>query len=113
MKVLALSSFRGRYGMIRSGMRFNCEPGYATALEAKKLIRVLPDEPGPSLNAAVPQAPFVAGKAPAGSTGMPDESSPVSADPPAAGKVLTSSSSRVVRASRKKTRKPSALGAPP
>lgn len=59
----ALKSFRGRYGLIRAGTTFQCEPGYFAALEKKGWVQKVEDRdpPGPSDNRSVPAAPNQAG----------------------------------------------------
>lgn len=77
----ALKTFRGRYGMIRTGTTFHPDPGYARKLEQKGWIRDATDAekkgaspapakpepgPGPKKDRAKPGAPNQAGKAQGG-----------------------------------------------
>ncbi len=111
--VKALKSFRGRYGLIRAGSTFECEPGYVTALLKNKMVEVLEGEaapagePGPKKNRNIPTAPNKSGKErPSGQGGKSDGSG----QSPAGGKGSTSSSLQADLASRKTTSTRSAGG---
>jgi len=113
--VKALKSFRGRYGMIRAGSIFNCEPGYAESLRKNKLIEVIDgaadekrQEPGPEANRKKPDPPGRAGKDQPGEQG---ERRDATVPPLAGGLALTSASLRADLASRKTTSTKSAAGA--
>ena len=129
MQAKALKTFRGKYGMIRAGSKFNCAPGYFEELKKLKMVTewtggkdandpppILPRDPGPSENASIPEAPATAGKELAASSGQtassestykPNDSGRRRAD----GKALTSRSLRADLASRKKTSSESGTGA--
>jgi hypothetical protein len=80
MLAKALKSFRGRYGLIRAGSTFNCEPGYYGQLAKKGWVEAAkggpePESaqkpgPGPADNRDKGGAPNKAGKGEAG-TGKP------------------------------------------
>jgi hypothetical protein len=113
MWVRALKSFRGRYGDIKAGEKFNADPGYVTALNKRKdnpLVKVLDDreEPGPSKDRNKGDAPGRAGKVNPGDQGRAPASD--TAQTQDAGKVLTSQSLPAGPASRKKTAAPSQRG---
>lgn len=138
MQAKALKTFRGKYGMIRAGSKFNCAPGYFAELKKLKMVTEwtggkdakddppATDEtardpldirdPGPSENASIPEAPATAGKdqaAPSGQT-TSSESAPTQSDTGrrrGAGRPLTSQSLRRDLQSRKKTSSESAPGA--
>lgn len=66
----AKKSFRGRYGLIRAGSQFQCEPGYFNQLEKKGWVEEVDvkepapskqREPGPDKNRKKPDAPKRAG----------------------------------------------------
>lgn len=89
----ALRTFKGRYGLIRAGTVFNCEPGYFAALEKQGFVKVETERtpPGPGENRAIPAAPETAaagaggekrgvvdpGKAPAADQGGDTSQNPV------------------------------------
>jgi hypothetical protein len=113
MWVRALKTFKGRYGSIKAGEKFNAEPGYVTSLNKRKgnpLVEVLnaQDEPGPKEDRNKGDAPSRAGKVPHGDQGQAPASD--SGQVPGAGKALTSQSLPAVPASRKKTAAPSQRG---
>ena len=98
----ALKSFKGRYGFVQAGEIFNCEQGYFDALKKNKLVELATtgNEPGPSNDRNIPQAPGRAGKERPGGQGNP----PADMDPkPAGGTVLTSASLQAGPASHRKT----------
>lgn len=126
MQAKALKTFRGKYGMIRAGSKFNCAPRYFDELKKLKMVTEWTGgkdakedppaaddpqtirDPGPSENASIPEAPATAGKDQAASSGQSDSSE--SPDPAkdsgrrrGAGKPLTSRSLRADLQSRKKT----------
>ena len=114
MQVRALKSFAGKYGHIRVGQIFNCEPNYADQLKTNGLVLMIDEKqaaPGPSSNRAIPAAPSQAREEPAplGKDGAAGDS----AHTPAAGAAITSRSLRADLASRKKTSKRSASGETP
>lgn len=114
----ALKSFRGRYGLIRAGTQFNCEPGYFAALEKKGWVQEVKGEkpkdpapekrrePAPDKNRKKPDAPNRAGKvgaAPGGVTHASIVKAKGSVRAPGAGKALTSRSLRADLPSKKTT----------
>lgn len=78
MKVRALKSFNGRYGKIRAGNVFECEPSYFRALARNGLAKIEPERaidgqpqpeqpgekkpPGPSEDRDLKKPPNTAGK---------------------------------------------------
>jgi hypothetical protein len=107
----ALKSFRGRYGLVRAGSTFNCEPGYFSQLKKKGWVELAKDQrdpapdskdknpPAPADNRDKGGAPGRAGKGAAGSkpataTRTPRGGRKNTAAPPAAGKGSTSRSLR-------------------
>lgn len=113
MWVRALKTFKGRYGSIKAGEKFNAEPGYVTALNKRKgnpMVQVLDerDEPGPKEDRNKGDAPGRAGKGNPGDQGRAPVSD--SGQVPAAGTGITSRSLPAVPASRKKTAAPSQRG---
>lgn len=117
MLVRALKTFRGRYGLIRTGNEFECEPGYfrqlernrmAERIEARTIASQERTPPGPADNKSVPAAPVVAGKTAPGGQGKPPGTD--TAPPQAGGKAVTSRSLRADLASRAKTSKASGAG---
>jgi hypothetical protein len=113
MWVRALKTFKGRYGSIKAGEKFNAEPGYVTALNKRKgnpMVKILSDrdEPGPTDDRSKGDPPGHAGKekpgaqgrTPAGDTGQP----------PAAGTGITSRSLPAGPVSRKRIAVPSQRG---
>lgn len=113
MQARALKTFRGRYGIIRAGTVFQCEPGYFAALEKNKLAIASDAKdaparaPGPGENRNIPEAPRTAGKeSPGEQGGKPGDTEP----PPDDGRARTSSSLRADLASRAKTLSKSAAG---
>jgi len=95
----ALKSFQSRYGMIRAGTVFQCEPDYLRALLKNRLVAVEKADPAPGSNRSIPEAPNKGGKDGA----APGSSSPGTGQPPASGKGATLLSAPLGRASRKKT----------
>lgn len=79
----ALKSFKGRYGHIRAGSTFNCEPGYFGQLIKKGWVELAKDQrepqpdskdkppPGPGDNRDKGGAPGKAGKGEAGTGSKP------------------------------------------
>lgn len=115
MKARALKDFKGRYGMIRTGMIFECEPSYFKALAQNRMVEAVKDQttpamqPTPPLNRNIPEAPRTAGKeTPDGQGKPPGDTAP----PPAAGPGITSRSLRQDLRSRRKTSERSAAGEP-
>lgn len=110
----AKRTFQGRYGMVRAGNVFNCEPGYFADLKRNGLVEEVAAaaagaaDPGPSENASIPDAPARAGKE-LGAGAAPTSSVPL----PAAGSAVTSRSLRRDLASRAKTSKRSESGETP
>lgn len=114
MRVRAIRTFTGRYGHIRTGNVFECEPGYfahlkrnGMAVEEKDRALEAPT-PGPNDNKAVPAAPSTAGKDAPGGQGRPPGDT---ARPRGAGKTVTSRSLRADLALRQKTLSTSGAGA--
>jgi hypothetical protein len=112
MLAKALKTFNGKYGLIRAGQTFNCDPAYFAALLKNKLVVAAEgeDTPAPSSNRSIPAAPGKAdtGKGnPGGQANKPGATVP----PPGAGKALTSSSLRRDLASRGKPASKSVSGA--
>lgn len=107
-EVLALRSFRGRYGPIRRGQQFTAEPGYASQLIRNKLVRVVQEgkDPGPSKNRDKGEPPGRGGKDETGK-----DAPPTDPQPPAGGKALTSASVQAGQVSRRKTLPLSGAGA--
>lgn len=108
----ALTTFNGRYGTIRKGVIFNCDPNYFRALLRNKMVEETTDqpepdkkpEPGPSKDRNVPAAP---GKAQAGD----GVRTPAATDPrPAGGMDVTSRSLRLDLPSRRQTSRRLAVG---
>lgn len=129
--VKALKTFRGKYGLIRTGTTFNSDPRYADQLKKKGWLEVVgegeqpaekPEDPKPSKNRNIPKAPARGGKDSAAGKGAslppaaPLSSKAVldtrrgSGRPPAAGKGSTSSSLRADLPPPAKTAKPSESG---
>lgn len=113
MWVRALKTFKGRYGSIKAGEKFNAEPGYVTSLNKRNgnpMVQVLDerDEPGPSKDRSKGEAPGRAGKENPGDQGR----APVSdtGQTPAAGTGITSRSLPAVPVSRKRIAAPSLRG---
>lgn len=116
MKVVALKSFRGRYGQIRQGTQFECDPSYFEALRKLRppAVELAPEHPaqkqtehpGPADNRNIPAAPNP-GKDQPGDAGTPGATDPRKVG----GKVLTSRSLRADLQSRAKTFSSSAAGA--
>lgn len=112
---VALRTFRGRYGFIQAGEKFNCEEGYFKQLAKNRLVELAkpgteaPADPGPSKDRNIPQAPGRGGnEAPGGQGNPPAETT----DPTlTGGAVLTSASLPAGQASRGKTLMPSGAGA--
>lgn len=101
-EVRALRSFKGRYGSIRAGQTFNCEPGYLVQLLRNKLVIATgnPGEPGPSKDRSIPEAPHRGGKDKGGKDTDPSNPSGQGAG---SGNALTSASLPAGQASRRKT----------
>lgn len=106
MKARALKTFKGRYGLIRQGTVFECEPGYFKALAKNAMVEeAKPHEAAqviePEKNRAIPRAPKPEKKdqPPADSRKPPGGTAPRTA----AGRATTSHSLRADLASRKKT----------
>lgn len=112
MRVKALKTFRGRYGLIRTGTQFDCDPGYYRQLSRNGMVELVestkPADPGPSENRDLEQAPNRAGKSTAGGQGKPPADT---VPPPAGGRAITSRSLRQDLASRRKTSTSSSGGA--
>lgn len=108
-EVLALKSFKGRYGQIRAGQQFNAEPGYAAQLKRNKLITFLgeADEPGPTKNRDKGDAPGRGGKE---GQGKGNPAKPTDPQPSDDGQAITSASVQAARVSPKKTLPKSAVG---
>lgn len=108
--VTALASFRSRYGQIRKGQQFSAEPGYAKQLERNKLVKIKAEgeQPGPSKNRNIPEAPARGGKDEQGQGGPIEPKS----DPQqkTGGQGITSASLQAGRVSAKKTSRKSAAG---
>jgi hypothetical protein len=116
MKARAVRSFAGRYGRIRAGMIFECEPGYFQALKRNGLVEKADEnqpaqapDPSPPANRSKPAAPMKAGNAEPDGQGKP----PGATDPrKGAGRTITSRSLRQDLRSRGTTSKSSDAGAP-
>lgn len=120
MKTRALKTFRGRYGLIRAGNVFECEPGYYKQLAKMGMVqkepeRTLdepgqppdpnkPDNPGPSKDRDAKGPPFPPGKSPPGVARKPPGDT---ARRTGGGQALTSRSLRADLRSRGKTSKKS------
>jgi hypothetical protein len=102
MQVRALKSFSGKYGSIRTGQKFNCDPHYADQLFANSLIEAV-QEPGPDNNRAIPQAPQRSKTPPPEKDTGKGGATADSGRTPAGGKPITSRSLRADLALRKKT----------
>lgn len=115
MLVKALKSFAGRYGHIRAGITFECEPHYFEALRRHRLVDAAPADatpdpgaPGPQKNRNVPKAPLTPGKdGPGNQGGEPGKQSAPSQDD---GTAPPSVSLRADLRSRQKTSRKSAVG---
>lgn len=108
--VRALASFSGKYGPIRNGQTFNCDPHYASQLKRNKLITIISEtQPGPSKDRAIPEAPQRGGKDDQGN-GSPSAPKSTAPQPPDAGPVLTSASVQAGQASTARTLELSASG---
>jgi hypothetical protein len=100
MQLRALTTFKSRYGMIRSGQNFTAEQAYGRDLvNGKKAMEIEVQMPRPGRTQAFKAAPANKGK---------DEPAPSPepnmADPADAGEARPASSSRAGRASRRRTR---------
>ncbi len=106
MLTRALKTFSGRYGMIRQGTVFNCEPGYFAQLVRRQMVEAVKEPPGPGDNRNIPEAPNRATKPAPNKQGSDPagKSDPAAGTvhPPAAGKATTSASLRADLASRKR-----------
>jgi hypothetical protein len=98
----ALKTFKGRYGLLRSGQIFSAEKGYADALKQKSMIVILPDDPQPQRVQAFQRAPLTQ-HAGAPSASPPPPVAQDMAGPKDDGKARPSASSRRAPASRRKT----------
>jgi hypothetical protein len=98
----ALKTFKGRYGLLRSGQIFSSEKGYADALRQKNMVVILPDDPQPSRIQAFERAPLTQHAGPPAQN-PPPPVAPDTADPKADGKEKPSASSHPAPASRRKT----------
>jgi hypothetical protein len=120
MKVRAVKTFSGRYGLLRAGTEFECEPGYFQALKRNGLVQLATDRiaappadpnappgPGPGDNRSIPGAPKP-GKDTPGEQRKPPGGT---GHRKAAGSVTTSSSLRADLHSRGKTSGKSGGGA--
>lgn len=100
----ALKTFKGRYGLIRRGTVFQCDPGYLQSLKKNGLAAEESPQPGPKKDRSVPKAPRP------GEKKDPPGKKSGSARALGSGKTLTSASLPAGRASPKKTSEKSAAG---
>jgi hypothetical protein len=113
MQVRALKTFTGRYGTIRAGTVFNCEPGYFQSLAKNNLVtaEITKDAaartPGPSKDRNIPEAPHRGGKENPGEQG---QAPGVTVRPLDVGAGQQSSSLRADLALQEKTSNRSAAG---
>lgn len=116
MRVRALKTFSGKFGLIREGTVFESDPGYFRALSKNGLAEEIGDpaptkpgekEPGPDKNRDLQRPPNRAGK---GVAPVKGGKSGVTVRPLAAGKGGKSSSLRADLASHGKTSKLSEAG---
>lgn len=105
----ALRTFKGRYGTIRAGSLFQAEPGYLAQLVKNKLAEATGDEPGPSKDRNIPEAPQKKGK-PGKEPGEKEAIAPDTEQTAGSGQGVTSASLQAGRASTKKTSKRSGAG---
>lgn len=86
--VKALRSFKGRYGHIRAGSTFNCDPNYMRQLQGKGWIEAAKPEPG-SKDKPAPGPGDNRDKG--GAPGRAGKGAPGAGKPPASGKGKSSS----------------------
>jgi hypothetical protein len=117
MKATALKTFSGKFGLIRTGTVFECDPSYFKSLAKNGLVAETPErggdapaqkpeQPGPSKNRKLPDPPRQ-GK---GQPGAGRTAPGVTVRPPAGGKGQASASLRADLASRATTSQPSVDG---